>query len=177
MSSTSPPIPLGTYRVIDTDDGSDEEVEVHMEYMELSIQQANRAQPIDSAFSVGSLLVHGRQVIATGFSRELPGNTHAAQCAIAKSHSTPLKHLVKGSVLYTTMEPCSSRLSKNTACSSHIISAGITNVVIGVKEPLTFSECKGVIQLRKAGINVIHLKVLEEECLRPNIHLLSPKTA
>ncbi|KAJ2508847.1 hypothetical protein IWW47_000391 [Coemansia sp. RSA 2052] len=170
-SSTSPPIPIGAYRVIDTDDGS-AEVEVHMEYIELAIQQASLAQPIDSAFSVGSLLVCGRQVIATGYSRELPGNTHAAQCAILKSKSTPLGHMVQGSVLYTTMEPCSSRLSKNTPCSSHIIGAGITTVVIGVKEPLTFSECKGVTQLRKAGINVIHLKVLEEECLRPNIHLL-----
>ncbi|KAJ2750685.1 hypothetical protein H4R27_005666 [Coemansia aciculifera] len=169
MSST---IPLGAYRVIDIDDGSTE-VEVHMEFIELAIQQANLAQPTDTAFSVGSLLVHGRQIIATGFSRELPGNTHAAQCAIIKSKSTPLSHFVQGSVLYSTMEPCSSRLSKNVPCSSHIIGAGIKEVIIGVKEPMTFSECRGVAQLRKAGINVTHLKVLEEECLRPNVHLLT----
>ncbi|KAJ2683451.1 hypothetical protein IWW39_005499 [Coemansia spiralis] len=164
-------VPLGTYRVIDSDDGS-AEVEAHMEFIELAIQQANLARPIDTAFSVGSLLVHGRQIIATGFSRELPGNTHAAQCAIQKSKSATLSHFVQGSVLYSTMEPCSSRLSKNTACSAHIISAGIREVIIGVKEPLTFSECKGVAQLREAGINVVHLKVLEEECLKPNVHLL-----
>ncbi|KAJ2866762.1 hypothetical protein GGH94_001332 [Coemansia aciculifera] len=169
MSST---IPLGAYRVIDIDDGSTE-VEVHMEFIELAIQQANLAQPTDTAFSVGSLLVHGRQIIATGFSRELPGNTHAAQCAIIKSKYTPLSHFVQGSVLYSTMEPCSSRLSKNVPCSSHIIGAGIKEVIIGVKEPMTFSECRGVAQLRKAGINVTHLKVLEEECLRPNVHLLT----
>ncbi|KAJ2821134.1 hypothetical protein FBU31_005004 [Coemansia sp. 'formosensis'] len=166
-------VPLGTYRVINTDDGSDE-VEAHMEFIELAIEQANRALPIKTAFSVGSLLVHGRRIIATGFSRELPGNTHAAHCAITKSQTTPLSHFVHGSVLYSTMEPCSSRLSKNVSCSAHIIKAGIREVVIGVKEPLTFSECKGVQQLRKAGINVIHLKVLEEECLQPNVHLLTP---
>ncbi|KAJ1898898.1 hypothetical protein LPJ71_006080 [Coemansia sp. S17] len=169
MSTT---IPLGAYRVIDIDDGSPE-VEVHMEFIELAIQQANLAQPIETAFSVGSLIVHGRQIIATGFSRELPGNTHAAQCAITKSKTTSLGRFVQGSVLYSTMEPCSSRLSKNVPCSMHIIEAGIKEVVIGVKEPMTFSQCKGVTQLRKAGINVIHLKVLEEECLRPNVHLLS----
>ncbi|KAJ1947129.1 hypothetical protein GGF37_000650 [Kickxella alabastrina] len=172
-SPTSPKSPrLENYHVINYDDGS-EEVEAHMELMELAIQQANRAQPIETAFSVGCLLVNGRQIISTGYSRELPGNKHAAQCVIAKSKSTPQAHLVLGSVLYTTMEPCSFRLSKNTPCSTHIIDAGIKQVVIGVKEPLTFSECQGVRKLLDAGVEVVHLKILEEECLRPNIHLLT----
>ncbi|KAI9504011.1 cytidine deaminase-like protein [Coemansia spiralis] len=144
-----------------------------MEFMELAIQQANRAQPIETAFNVGSLLVGGRQIIATGYSRELPGNTHAAQCAIAKSKSTTLAYLVPGSTLYSTMEPCSFRLSGNTPCSTHIINAGIKKIVIGVKEPLTFSNCQGVARLLEAGIEVVHLKILEEECLKPNIHLLT----
>ncbi|KAJ1999119.1 hypothetical protein GGI04_004551 [Coemansia thaxteri] len=170
-----PPTPgvLGEYRVVERDDGS-EQVEAHMEFIELAIQQASLAQPIASAFSVGSILVSGRQIIATGYSRELPGNTHAAQCAIEKAQATPLGHLVCGSTLYTTMEPCSFRLSKNIPCSSHIIEAGISIVVIGVKEPLTFSECQGVARLREAGVNIIHMKLLEEECLQPNIHLLKP---
>ncbi|KAJ2078098.1 hypothetical protein H4R24_004707 [Coemansia sp. RSA 988] len=167
-AATAPEI----YRVIDYDDGSDE-VEAHMEFMELAIQQAKLAKPIDSAFSVGSLLVSGRQIITTGYSRELPGNTHAAQCAISKSKNTKQANLVRGSVLYTTMEPCSFRLSGNTPCSTHIINAGIKQVVIGVKEPATFSDCHGVARLIEAGIDVIHLKILEEECLRLNIHLLS----
>ncbi|PIA19305.1 cytidine deaminase-like protein [Coemansia reversa NRRL 1564] len=171
MSSPVLPAPE-TYRVIDYDNGSDE-VEAHIEFMELAIQQAKLAQPIDSAFSVGSLLVSGRQIITTGYSRELPGNTHAAQCTISKSKHTKQANLVRGSVLYTTMEPCSFRLSGNTPCSTHIINAGIKQVVIGVKEPDTFSDCHGVARLIEAGINVIHLKILEEECLRPNIHLLS----
>ncbi|KAJ1735745.1 hypothetical protein LPJ61_000397 [Coemansia biformis] len=160
------------YRVIAHDDGS-EEVEEHMELMELAIQQAHLARPSDTAFSVGSLLVNGRQIIATGYSHELPGNTHAAQCAIAKSKGTQQAHLVPGAVLYTTMEPCSGRLSGNTPCSSRIIDAGIGRVVIGVKEPATFSNCQGVARLLEAGIEVVHLKILEEQCLRPNIHLLS----
>ncbi|KAJ2518150.1 hypothetical protein GGI11_000671 [Coemansia sp. RSA 2049] len=160
------------YRVIDSDDGS-EEVEAHMEFMELAIQQASRAQPIETAFSVGSLLVNGRQIIATGYSRELPGNTHSAQCAIAKSKTATQSHMVRGSVLYSTMEPCSFRLSGNTPCSTHIINAGIKHVVIGVKEPTTFSDCQGVTRLLEAGIEVTHLKILEEECLKPNIHLLT----
>lgn len=161
----------GTYTVIDHDDGSDE-VEVHMELMDLAIQQANLAEPIETAFSVGCLLINRRNIITTGYSRELPGNTHAAQCAIAKSASTQEAPLVKGCTLYTTMEPCSFRLSGNAPCSTHIINAGISRVVIGVKEPSTFSQCQGVARLREAGVDVIHLKVREEDCLRPNIHLL-----
>ncbi|KAJ1772276.1 hypothetical protein LPJ77_000199 [Coemansia sp. RSA 2523] len=171
MSGPTSPV-LANYRVISHDDGS-EEVEAHIEFMELAIQQAQLARPTQSAFNVGSLLVNGRQIIATGFSRELPGNTHAAQCAIAKSKSTHQAHMVQGSVLYSTMEPCSFRLSGNVPCSSHIIGAGIRQVVIGVKEPATFSDCQGVTRLLEAGIEVIHLKLLEEECLLPNIHLLS----
>ncbi|KAJ2235700.1 hypothetical protein H4R99_007886 [Coemansia sp. RSA 1722] len=173
MAGKQPPSPtLENYHVISFDDGS-EEVEAYIELMELAIQQANLARPIETAFSVGCLLVHGRQIISTGYSREIPGNTHAAQCAIAKSRSTSQAHLVRGSVLYTTMEPCSFRLSKNTPCTTHIINAGIKKVVIGVKEPLTFSECQGVRRLLEAGVEVVHLKILEEECLQPNIHLLS----
>ncbi|KAJ2129504.1 hypothetical protein IW136_005822, partial [Coemansia sp. RSA 678] len=103
MSGPTSPV-LANYRVISHDDGS-EEVEAHIEFMELAIQQAQLARPTQSAFNVGSLLVNGRQIIATGFSRELPGNTHAAQCAIAKSKSTHQAHMVQGSVLYSTMEP------------------------------------------------------------------------
>ncbi|KAJ2162538.1 hypothetical protein GGF46_000541 [Coemansia sp. RSA 552] len=171
MSEVPSPTP-GRYRVIARDDGS-EEVEVHVEFMELAIQQAHLAKPVDTAFSVGSLLVSGRRIITTGFSRELPGNTHSAQCAIEKSARTPQAALVRGSVLYSTMEPCSFRLSGNKPCSARIIAAGITQVVIGVKEPATFSSCRGVTCLLEAGVDVVHLKLLEEECLKPNIHLLT----
>ncbi|ORX68359.1 cytidine deaminase-like protein [Linderina pennispora] len=143
-----------------------------MELMDLAIQQASLAQPIETAFSVGCLLINGSHIISTGYSRELPGNQHAAQCAITKSKTSSQAHLVAGATLYTTMEPCSARLSGNTPCSTHIINAGIKKVVIGVKEPSTFSNCQGVVRLREAGIDVVHLKVLEEDCLRPNIHLL-----
>ncbi|KAJ2353844.1 hypothetical protein IWW50_004142 [Coemansia erecta] len=172
MSSPVSPTLIENYRVIARNDGS-EDVEAHVEFMELAIQQAHLARPIDSAFNVGSLLVHGCQIIATGFSRELPGNTHAAQCAIAKAGNTQQAHLVRGAVLYSTMEPCSFRLSGNVPCSTNIIKAGIRQVVIGVKEPSTFSSCQGVTRLLEAGIEVIHLKLLEEECLQPNIHLLT----
>ncbi|KAJ2777621.1 hypothetical protein H4R18_005059 [Coemansia javaensis] len=162
----------GTYRVIASDDGS-EEVEAHMAFMELAIQQAHLARPIDTAFNVGSLLVSGRQIIATGYSRELPGNTHAVQCALTKAKSTRQAGLVRGCVLYTTMEPCSHRLSGSAPCAAGIAAAGIALVVIGVKEPATFSNCQGVARLLEAGVDVVHLQILEERCLRPNIHLLS----
>lgn len=55
-------------------------------------------------------------------------------------------------VLYTTMEPCSSRLSGNVTCVEHIIKRGIKRVVIGVLEPEIFvKDCEGRERERERG--------------------------
>jgi hypothetical protein len=76
--------------------------------------------------------------------------------------------------LYTTMEPCSKRLSGKESCSNLIIAAKIKNVVIGALEPDIFvADCQGINQLKEKGINVIVLDNMKEKCLAPNDHLLS----
>ncbi|KAJ2454338.1 hypothetical protein EV183_001584 [Coemansia sp. RSA 2336] len=165
--------PRGTYTVIAHDDGSDE-VEEHVEFMKLAMMQARKAMPHPQAFNTGVLIINGKQPISEGHSREPQAPTlHAAAQAISKAHHTINAHLLAGSTLYTTMEPCSSPMIADIPCTTHIINARIRRVVIGVKEPESFVNCRGVETLCAAGIDVVHLLLLQEECLATNIHLLS----
>lgn len=148
---------------------------VHLERMRLALSEAQKCTPTPTAFCVGAVLVDPLgTIMSTGYSRELPGNTHAEQCCLEKIlPSTP----PDGSLLYTTMEPCSTRLSGNKVCVDRIIEAGrggdgdggggIKKVFVGVKEPATFVERNiGEDRLVEAGIEYIHVPGLEAEILQ-----------
>ncbi|KAJ2817186.1 hypothetical protein FBU31_006311 [Coemansia sp. 'formosensis'] len=136
--------------------------------------QAIKAEPSSNTFSTGVLLVNGTTLISEGHTRETrTPEKHAAECAILKAQTCRQKHLLPSSTMYTTMEPCSSTRVAKVPCTTHIINAKIAKVVIGVKEPESFVNCKGVETLCAAGIDVVHLKILQEECLVTNKHLLT----
>ncbi|KAF9120493.1 hypothetical protein BGW39_011321 [Mortierella sp. 14UC] len=182
------------------------------------------------------------RVVVTGYSRELPGNTHAEECCLlklaalgadtgsrddyfesdddeeeekeveksgesgsvaaggvtgtgteaagcyngcgsgqcntdtthanSKNGSRKLKPRRKW-IMYSTMEPCSTRLSGNRSCSDRLIASGIRQVYVGVREPDHFVKTVvGVENMVEKGIEVIHIPGLEEECLAPNRHVL-----
>ncbi|GCE97209.1 DRAP deaminase [Zygosaccharomyces mellis] len=139
----------------------------HRKYMELALEQAAKCEPTTTAFSVGAVLVNGTKVISTGYSRELPGNTHAEQCALAKYFSsTGLNELPEDTIIYTTMEPCSFRLSGNDPCVQRIIKMNkkIKTVFVGVLEPDTFvknNSSRSILQ--KHGIDYIKIPGYEEK--------------
>jgi pyrimidine deaminase RibD-like protein len=141
-------------------------MEKDLMFMRLAIEEAHKSDPIPNAYCVGCVLVRDDQVLATGFSRELPGNTHAEQVALMK-----VKFQAKGATVYTTMEPCSKRTSGNTPCVQSCLHAQVSRVVVGVMEPKNFVLCEGVQLLRDAGVQVDLLNGLEEECLAPNKHI------
>ena len=72
-----------------------------------------------------------------------------------------------GSTLYTTMEPCSKRLSGNLDCTTRCLSAGVSRVVVGVGEPSKFVECEGTRILKENGIEVSYIQdeTLSDLCL------------
>ena len=137
--------------------------------MKLAIAEASLSNQVDSAYCVGAVLVRNGVVLSTGFSRELPGNTHAEECALVKLATLGVD--AKGATLYSTMEPCSERMSGNTPCTHRIIEAGVGRVIVGVREPNNFVCCQGGQQLENAGIPVFFLQGLEAQCLGPNSHL------
>jgi pyrimidine deaminase RibD-like protein len=139
-------------------------------YMKLAIAEAQKCIPVEGAYCVGAVLVSSTgELLTTGFSRELPGNTHAEQCCLDK-----LSNLASaaGGTMYTTMEPCSVRLSGNRPCVSRVIEAKIARVVMGVPEPENLVVCEGRRQLTEKGIVVDTLEGYEDECLAPNRHIL-----
>lgn len=139
-------------------------------YMEQAIQCAEQSIPAPQAYCVGAVLVTTDGTVTTGFSRELPGNTHAEECALAKLQDARSAH---GATMYTTMEPCSERLSGNRPCTSRLLEAQVARVVVGVREPPNLvAQCTGLDQLRQAGIEVVFVPGVEEACLKPNRHIL-----
>ncbi|KAJ1984488.1 hypothetical protein H4R34_000635 [Dimargaris verticillata] len=150
-------------------------------FLEKAIAEAEKSAPVPSAYCVGAVLVGPEpnpQVLSTGFSRELPGNTHAEECALQKLRDNPLHSpdeiaaLLKQATMYTTMEPCSKRLSGNRTCTARILEAGIPRVVLGVKEPANFVQCEGVQLLQDGGVQVVYVPGLEERCMAPNRHII-----
>jgi len=114
-------------------------------------------------------------ILATGYTLECEGNTHAEQSCfikLSKAHSIQEKELgtvlPPNTVLYTTVEPCFKRLSGNSPCVQRILSYRkmIKTVYVGVKEPEKFvGENTGRKQLEDAGIQVVLVKGMEKEIL------------
>ncbi|KAI9320892.1 cytidine deaminase-like protein [Dichotomocladium elegans] len=139
-------------------------------YMQLAIEMAHRSTPVDKAYCVGAVLVNSQgELLTTGFSRELPGNTHAEECALRKLSDSSE---AQGATMYTTMEPCSIRLSGNRPCTDRLVEARVKRVVMGVREPPDLVTCTGVQLLKDAGIQVVVVPDVEEACLAPNRHIL-----
>lgn len=153
----------------------------HSGYMKLAISLAEQSIPKSTNFRVGAVLVDegANQILSTGYTLELPGNTHAEQCCLDKyckargvMENEIGNVLPEEAVLYTTMEPCDRRASSNIPCTERIlrtrtgIHAGIKKVYLGVTEPLIFvGENTGRTKLEKAGIPCVVIPGFEQEIL------------
>ncbi|CDK27945.1 unnamed protein product [Kuraishia capsulata CBS 1993] len=151
----------------------------HRVFMKQAVEEARKCGPTTTAFGVGALLVKDGKVISTGYSRELPGNTHAEQCALEKYYAEHgVDDVPEGTVLYTTMEPCSERLSGNLPCVDRVVKSNIITCFVGVLEPDTFVKNNvGYTKLGDANINYLQVPGFEKECLEAafNGHAEGPK--
>ncbi len=96
--------------------------------------------------AVGAVVVSDRGVFE-GRSGP-PGEAHAELTALQAAGSA-----ATGSTLYTTLEPCA-HLGRTPACTHAIISAGVTRVVAGIKDPDRSVNGKGIAMLESAGLEV-----------------------
>lgn len=145
-------------------------------FLRLALTEAKNCIPAPTAYCVGCVIIDPtvHTVLATGYSRELLGNTHAEENALTKLKSTDAYNSSSSSGLtgldmYVTMEPCSERLSGNKSCTERILESEklIRRVILGVREPDTFVKCVGVERLQANGIIVVRNtdEELERECL------------
>ncbi len=109
---------------------------------------------------VGAVLVKNGKIIGEGYHRRA-GAAHAEIVALQQA-----KENAAGSTLYVTLEPCC-HTGRTGPCTDAIIKAGITRVVIPVKDPDKRVNGKGIRVLRKAGITVT-TGVLRKEAVQLN---------
>ncbi|KAJ2847281.1 DRAP deaminase [Coemansia erecta] len=146
-----------------------------VEFMRQALAEGRKCSSVETAYNVGAVITtgDGKEVVATGYSRKYPGNTHAEQCALMDLEEKSAAYgQTRGLVMYTTMEPCSKRLSGNKPCSQSIMESGIDTVFVGVMEPDHFVNCTGAKDLANKGIKVVHIEELEAECKALNSHLV-----
>lgn len=164
----------------------------HLQYLQKCLSLAEKSPPRPTNFRIGALLLSRKdgdlsteqdELLSTGYTMELAGNTHAEQCCLsnyASTHSVPDERIAevlpdmpgRKLVLYVTMEPCGKRLSGNLPCVQRIIQTkengrrGIEKVYFGVKEPETFvGQSEGCRKLTEAGIEWRVVQGLEREIL------------
>lgn len=154
----------------------------HAGYMNLALSLAKESPPKPTNFCVGAVLLDepNNKILSTGYTLELPGNTHAEQCCflkVAQQHNLPEDRvgevLPGGTALYTTMEPCNKRSVGNLPCVDRILrtktsgNGGIRTVYSGVKEPETFvGENVGRTKLEENGVRCVYVGGFEEDILK-----------
>ncbi|MFG3616090.1 deaminase [Nocardia sp. NPDC047654] len=143
----------------------------HHYWMYRAIELARLCPVAEGAFSVGAVIVADGVEIATGYSRESDPKEHAEEAALGKLDQADPR--LGRATLYSTLEPCSERGTKDRLpCTDRILRAGIPVAVIAWREPSTFVvNCVGVEKLRQAGVTVLELPELAEAAMSMNRHL------
>ena len=106
--------------------------------------------------NVGCVIIDADgNLCASGFTQP-GGRPHAEQVALKKAGIR-----ANNGTLYVTLEPCS-HFGKTPPCAQAIIEAGIKRVVVGIIDPDTRVNGRGVELLRNAGIS-LKINFLQEE--------------
>jgi pyrimidine deaminase RibD-like protein len=126
-----------------------------------AIELSRQCKPSDSAFCVGAVLVTSAgQPIATGYSRQSDPREHAEEAALSHASSLyayPGDADLSGATLYSSLEPCLTRVSRPVSCARLILRSGIRRVVIAWREPPVFQPGGGAPWLIDHGVTVIEL--------------------
>jgi len=131
-------------------------------YMKRAIRLAAKARHMTSPNPmVGAVMVKGGKTISEDFHRRA-GTPHAEALAIEKAGKN-----ADGSTLYINLEPCCHTEKRTPPCTRAIISAGIKEVIIAMKDPNPMVSGRGIAELQKAGLK-IRSGILENEAKRLN---------
>jgi diaminohydroxyphosphoribosylaminopyrimidine deaminase/5-amino-6-(5-phosphoribosylamino)uracil reductase len=124
-----------------------------------AIALSRRCPPTDTAYCVGAIVVglDGTR-LADGFSRENDDpHVHAEEAALGKLD--PRTDLGEAT-LYSSLEPCSVRRSRDRTCTQLILESGIRRVIFALREPPLFADCEGAELLHEGGIEVVEIAKL-----------------
>lgn len=96
---------------------------------------------------VGCVIVKDDEVIGEGWHQRF-GGPHAEVHALAEAGEA-----ARGATLYVTLEPCCHQ-GKTPPCTKAIIAAGISRVVLALRDPFPKVAGGGIAELEAAGIEV-----------------------
>lgn len=117
--------------------------------MALALELASKAQGTTSPNPpVGAVVVKDGRIVGKGYTLP-PGQGHAEAVALKEAG----EH-ARGGVLYTSLEPCHI-YGRVPPCTKAIITAGIAEVHIAIRDPNPRIDTKGLEELRNAGIKVL----------------------
>ena len=115
-------------------------------FMRRALELAQRAKGKTSPNPmVGALVVKGNRIAGEGYHHRA-GAAHAEIEALSRAGQR-----AQGSTLYVTLEPCA-HYGRTPPCCDAIITAGISRVVIGARDPNPLTNGRSMAKLRKAGI-------------------------
>lgn len=98
---------------------------------------------------VGCILVKDGHEIASGWHAQV-GGAHAEAAALAEAGHTAV---TEGATAYVTLEPCNHH-GRTPPCTEALIAAGISRVVVGMRDPDPRVSGSGLMRLQQAGLEV-----------------------
>ncbi len=141
--------------------GTKQDVRVFEPYMRRALQLAEKARGMTSPNPmVGAVVVRDGKIVGEGY-HERAGGPHAEVIALREAGE-----LAKGSTLVVTLEPCN-HYGKTPPCTDAILKAGVSRVVIGIRDPNPLNAPGGAVRLREAGVEV-DIGLLAERVAKQN---------
>ncbi|MBI1915421.1 MAG: dCMP deaminase [Planctomycetes bacterium] len=139
-------------------------------WLSMAIELSHCCPKSDRSFAVGAVVVDaGDRLLTTGYSLEFGPGWHAEEIALSKAAADGLD--LHGCTLFSSLEPCSVRLSGKRPCTEHLLAASIRRVVFALAEPPFFVRCEGRAVLEAGGVEVVHLPEFGEAVRAINAHL------
>lgn len=129
--------------------------EQDVNFMKLAIEAARKSKSESHEFprpKVGAVVVSDEgEFIGSAFRGELGDGEHAEYTLLDKKL---IDDTVAGSTVYATLEPCTTRNHPKVPCAQRLIDRKVKRVVIGMLDPNQAITGKGILHLRKHGIEV-----------------------
>jgi diaminohydroxyphosphoribosylaminopyrimidine deaminase / 5-amino-6-(5-phosphoribosylamino)uracil reductase len=114
------------------------------EALDLASRALGRVAPNPA---VGALIVRDGQIVGKGHT-EPPGRRHAEIVALDQAGER-----ARGATMYVTLEPCAHH-GRTPPCLGAVLEAGISRVVIAVRDPNPLVNGRSIIVLRERGVDV-----------------------
>ncbi len=130
-------------------------------YMKLALSLAEKGKgKVSPNPLVGCVIVKEFKIVGKGF-HKIFGEAHAEINALAQAGNKAC-----GATMFVNLEPCC-HYGKTPPCTDKIISSGLKEVIIGIKDPNPLINGKGIRQLKAAGIK-LKVGVLARESSKLN---------